>query len=291
LPACSAGFLLMAGDWIKMRSDLLDDPAVFRLSTMLQLDRFSVVGRLHAFWAWVDKHASNGYVTGASLQLVDEVVTLKGFGDALVVVQWLEVDGDRGLHIPRFERHNGQSAKERALTNQRVKKHRERNADVTVMKRSTVTREEKRREDIKTTPIVPRSGDGARFKSEHRKQAIEYLGFLNAKAGKHFRPVPATLRNVEARLAEGVTLQDLKTLTARKCREWLGTDMEKFLRPETLCNATKCHSYLGEITPEDTSGGESCNAQVATGTSRPEPEPASVDGVPPTEREAGAMFH
>jgi uncharacterized phage protein (TIGR02220 family) len=48
-----------------------------------------------------------------------------------------------------------------------------------------------------------------------------------------------------------VTLQDLKTLTVRKCREWLGTDQEKYLRPETLCNATKCHSYLGEIPPEE----------------------------------------
>jgi uncharacterized phage protein (TIGR02220 family) len=76
------------------------------------------------------------------------------------------------------------------------------------------------------------------------------LEFLNGKAGRHFQPVPANLKFIEARLAEGVTVQDLKTLTVRKCREWLGSDMEKFLRPETLFNATKCHSYLGEIPPE-----------------------------------------
>jgi hypothetical protein len=144
----------VAGDWIKMRADLHDDPAVFRLQQTLKVDRFAIVGRLHAFWSWCDKHASNGYVTGAPLTLVDEVVTLNGFADALVLVGWLEMDGDRGLCIPHFERHNGKPAKERALTNQRVRNHRERNADVTEMKRPTVTREEKRREEI-NTPVAP----------------------------------------------------------------------------------------------------------------------------------------
>jgi uncharacterized phage protein (TIGR02220 family) len=104
-------------------------------------------------------------------------------------------------------------------------------------------REEKRREE---TPLVPLTRDGGRKRAAQLKaDALEYLDFLNAKAGKHFRPVPSTLRMIEARLAEGVTLQDLKTLTLRKCREWLGSDQAKYLRPETLCNATKCHSYLG----------------------------------------------
>jgi hypothetical protein len=144
----------LAGDWIKMRSDLQDDPAVFRLASMLKVDRYSVVGRLHAFWSWADKHAIDGYVTGAALHLVDEVVTLKGFADAMVVVQWLEVDGDRGLRIPRHERHNGPSAKTRGLTNQRQKAFRERNAPVTQTSRLSVTREEKRRE-VKEGPDGP----------------------------------------------------------------------------------------------------------------------------------------
>lgn len=53
----------MAGDWIKMRSDLSDDPAVFKIAGALNLDRFSVIGRLHAFWAWADKHAVDGRVS------------------------------------------------------------------------------------------------------------------------------------------------------------------------------------------------------------------------------------
>ena len=39
----------MAGDWIKMRMDLPEDPAVYRLARITGLDRLSVVGRLSAF--------------------------------------------------------------------------------------------------------------------------------------------------------------------------------------------------------------------------------------------------
>lgn len=144
----------------------------------------------------------------------------------------------------------------------------------------TRTEERRREEKREETPLVPLTRDGGQ-KAKQKAQALEYLDFLNAKAGKHFRPVPSNLRFIEARLAEGVTLQDLKTLTVRKCREWLGTDQEKFLRPETLCNATKCHSYLGAIPPEDT-----CSAPNATAPSRVTPPPAPVDGSSPSDSEA-----
>jgi uncharacterized phage protein (TIGR02220 family) len=111
-------------------------------------------------------------------------------------------------------------------------------------------------------------------KAQVKTEALQYLDFLNAKAGKHFRPVPSNLRLIEARLSEGVSLQDLKTLTVRKCREWLGTDQEKYLRPETLCNATKCHSYLGEIPPED----QSCNVPDVTEASDSAPNPVRAAG-------------
>lgn len=124
--------------------------------------------------------------------------------------------------------------------------------------RTEKRRGEERREETPLVRLAPDGGQKAKRKAEVKTEALQYLEFLNAKAGKHFRPVPSNLRFIEARLSEGVSLQDLKTLTVRKCREWLGTDQEKFLRPETLCNATKCHSYLGEIPPED----QTCNSNV-----------------------------
>lgn len=139
----------------------------------------------------------------------------------------------------------------------------------------TGEKREERERQRERTPLVRLAPDGERNVKQLRKaEALLLLEFLNGKARKHFRPVAANLGFIEARLAEGISLQDLKTLTVRKCGEWLGTDQEKYLRPETLYNATKCHSYLGEIPPED----RSCNVPDAIEVSSPSPSPAPVDG-------------
>jgi len=149
----------MAGDWIKMRMDLPEDPAVYRLARLTSLDRLSVVGRLYAFWAWADKHAVDGRVDGGSSADVDDIVSHEGFADAMVKVNWLEV-GDEYLAIPKHDRHNGESAKERSLKNARQARWREKKDEVPSTPPSTKpsTREEKRREEKKSTPLPPAGG-------------------------------------------------------------------------------------------------------------------------------------
>lgn len=117
----------MAGDWIKMRCDLRSDPAVFKLAELTGLDRFSVVGRLAEFWSWVDKHAVDGRVDGATPSIIDDVVAHPGFADALVDVHWL-VMASTGIEIPKHEQHNGDSAKERSLKSERQARWRAKSA-------------------------------------------------------------------------------------------------------------------------------------------------------------------
>ena len=53
-----------------------------------------------------------------------------------------------------------------------------------------------------------------------------------------------TREHINARFAEGFTLDDFKTVIDKKCVEWANDDkMAKFLRPETLFG-TKFESYL-----------------------------------------------
>lgn len=154
----------MAGDWIKMRMDLPDDPAVYKLATLTKLDRLSVVGRLYAFWAWADKHAVDGHVDGATSTVVDDVVRCDGFALAMTSVKWLEI-GEDFIAIPNHDRHNGESAKERGLKNQRQARWRAaKDADESTpvdekvsTKASTgaSTREEKRREEETPPASLP----------------------------------------------------------------------------------------------------------------------------------------
>ena len=70
------------------------------------------------------------------------------------------------------------------------------------------------------------------------------ISHLNEKAGTSYRAsTPRTQALIRAREGEGFTLEDFKTVIDRKCAEWMGTEWEKFLRPETLFG-TKFESYL-----------------------------------------------
>lgn len=81
----------------------------------------------------------------------------------------------------------------------------------------------------------------------HRADATGILEFLNKRADRNYRPVDANLRLIAARLEEGATVEECRQVIAKKCREWRGTKMEEFLRPETLFGARKFAGYQGEL--------------------------------------------
>ena len=81
-------------------------------------------------------------------------------------------------------------------------------------------------------------------KSEYQyKEVIEYL---NTKAGTAFKDQSKdTRKHIKARFDDGFSLDDFKTVIDKKVAEWRGTDMEKYLRPQTLFG-TKFESYLNQ---------------------------------------------
>jgi hypothetical protein len=104
----------MAGDWIKVQTSLLDKPEVFRISNIVGQNRYEVVGRLLQFWSWIDAHTSTGRDIALTDSDIDVLISCTGFAAALRSVKWLQ-GRDGALEIPNYERHNGNSAKARAL--------------------------------------------------------------------------------------------------------------------------------------------------------------------------------
>lgn len=84
------------------------------------------------------------------------------------------------------------------------------------------------------------------LKPDVTHRAALVLTYLNEQAGRDYRPVNGNLSFIAARLLEGAGVEDCKAVIDRKCREWKGGEMEKYLRPATLFNATKFAQYQGE---------------------------------------------
>ena len=77
----------------------------------------------------------------------------------------------------------------------------------------------------------------------------EIIDYLNVKIGSHYKPgTPGTVRMIKARLREGFTVENFRTVIDKKVSSW-GTDpkMQQYLRPETLFGS-KFESYLNEQT-------------------------------------------
>ncbi|TOY71175.1 DNA replication protein [Leuconostoc citreum] len=74
----------------------------------------------------------------------------------------------------------------------------------------------------------------------------EIVDYLNEKTGSKYRSSGSKTKSlIKARTNEGFSLDDFKTVIEKKAKEWSGTDMEKYLRPETLFS-TKFEGYLNQ---------------------------------------------
>lgn len=99
---------------------------------------------------------------------------------------------------------------------------------------------------VGTEPLPPVGTESTR--TSHSSESVkEVLVHLNQMAGTSYRPVDSNLRLIEARLKEGATVADMKRVIDAKCVEWKGGSMEKYLRPQTLFNASKFEQYLGAL--------------------------------------------
>lgn len=117
----------MAGDWIKIEHATPDKPEVYAMSHTLSLDPDEIVGKLIRLWIWCDQQLEdcNGasVTSGVTKTVIDRITRVTGFAQAMGDAGWLVLNGD-SVEIPNFWYHNGQTAKNRGLTNRRVARSR-----------------------------------------------------------------------------------------------------------------------------------------------------------------------
>lgn len=77
------------------------------------------------------------------------------------------------------------------------------------------------------------------------KSHIDIIEYLNLKTGSKFKPTTKPyIQAIRSRLKEGYTVDDFKTVIDKKCREWKGTKLEKYLTPKTLFAPSHFDTYL-----------------------------------------------
>jgi uncharacterized phage protein (TIGR02220 family) len=76
--------------------------------------------------------------------------------------------------------------------------------------------------------------------------AQKIIDYLNQKCGTKYKASTVnTKKHISARLNDGYTYEDFVKVIDKKCNEWKGTQMEQYLRPDTLFG-TKFEGYLNQ---------------------------------------------
>jgi hypothetical protein len=168
--------------WIKFETCTSDKPEVWQIAQSLGIDPDAVVGKLLRVWAWFDEQTEDGNAPSVTKALLDRNVGVTGFVTSMLQVGWM-VEKDGQLSIPNFGRHNGDTAKKRALTAKRVSESRGNSKDVTQVKQNcnatsvtgALPREEKireREEEKKDNTNPPLSPKGERLKFDASKVSL-----------------------------------------------------------------------------------------------------------------------
>jgi hypothetical protein len=118
-----------------------------------------VIGKLLRVWDWFDDQSVDGYAPVALAPQLNRNTGVSGFVDAMQQVGWIAVEDNR-LMIPNFARHNGQTAKDRALSAKRMAKSRGNSCGAGATSTATPPQPEKRREEKRRIEDPPNPQGG-----------------------------------------------------------------------------------------------------------------------------------
>lgn len=157
----------MAGDWVKWVKGLSKRREVIVLARKLGVSRREAACACMEMWEWADDETTNGHIQGATGEDIDLQLGLPGFASALQSseVGWLRVNS-QGITFPRWDRHNGESAKRRA--NDAAKKRQQRDLG---SGRKSRKKRDKRPEVVPQKP-GPEERREEREESERREENI-----------------------------------------------------------------------------------------------------------------------
>jgi hypothetical protein len=144
----------VADDWIKVRSALPTDGRVKVVSRTCHATTVTVFGALVTLWCLGDTHANDeGLLHGYTAEDIDALVGIPGFCDALPA-DWIDISGE-WVKLPDYQEHNGTTAKARAQATKRKRRERTVTLESRSHRDTSVTREEKRREEKKEQKTAP----------------------------------------------------------------------------------------------------------------------------------------
>jgi DNA replication protein DnaT len=105
--------------WMKIETNTPEKPEIRTVARQCRCSKAEAFMAFFRLWAYFDQHTADGFIPGLVHDDIDEIAGLTGIARVLELVRWLTFD-QSGIVISNWDRHNGESAKKRALAQKRA---------------------------------------------------------------------------------------------------------------------------------------------------------------------------
>lgn len=225
-----------------------EHPKTRRLARLLKQPPYAALGLLEAIWHWVGRYAPTGFLTPENVEDLQEYTRFKGnLEKVLVETGWLDVV-QNGFFIHDWHDHADDNVKKN-LKNQGKQFYRKNTFEPTI--RESVANDSSSLISLakpslaKPSPtVVPTSPCPI---------TVEVIKELATLTGKPYDPKAKYCSGLNARIAEGASVEVLLGVVRHKHRQW-GTDpkMRAYLTPGTLFRPANFEKYALEISSTGT---------------------------------------
>ena len=236
--------------WIKITTDIFDDEKILLIESMP--DAYAIITVWFKLLCLAGKQNNSGVFMMGQIAYTDRMLaTIFRMKESTVqlALQTFEQFGmveivDGVITIPNWGKHQSLDQLEAKKTYMQnyMREYREKQKALTSGEPYCKTNSKTNSKTNVRQADKDEEGD-----LEGNKDTIPYdtiVAHLNEKAGTNYKATSAKTKTaIRARFADGFTEEDFRTVIDKKCAEWIGTEWEKFLRPETLFG-TKFESYL-----------------------------------------------
>lgn len=239
--------------WIKIYRELLTRPIWFESTPKQKTILITILlmaNNQERQWEWHGKqyHASPGeFITslkgiaqqaGAGINEGNVRTALKRF-ESYGFLTCRSTNRNRLINIVNWGNYQGSPRQE-------YKQERKQNtSNVQAEYKQNATNEELK--NLRTKELKNKDNVEKRSSDQLKGQVHEIILYLNSQTQKHFKANSKdTARLVSGRIHEGFSVDDFKKVIDIKAKQWLGTDMDQYLRPATLFTPAHFEAYLNE---------------------------------------------
>ena len=237
---------MAAVKWIKIVTDIFDDEKMLLIESLPGADAIIVIW--FKLLCLAGKNNNSGvFMLNDKIAYTDEMLGTIFRKDINTVRFALKTFNDFGMvelidnviTIPNWSKHQTLDAYEKKKERDRVDQQKRREQQKLLIPSAEKSSD-------KSSEVVVLEEDKEKEEDIDINIYSSIISYFNDKANTNYRISSKKTRQlIRARVNDGFTEDDFKKVIDNKVYEWLNTDMENYLRPETLFG-TKFESYLNQ---------------------------------------------